>query len=463
MAISDTISVEMEKPSQGVRTQSLLTLLLRADDPLRIGSRFSLEDAERIVLCRGSGKSAVVEGGALQLYLDDPGVSGRHAQLSLSRGEWKLEDLKSKNGTHVNGKRIEGGLVLADLDLIEIGHSFLLFRDQVRVASPLPVVLPASDLDEEPGLATFSPQLAQELTSLRAIAASRVPVVVRGETGTGKEMIAAAIHRLSGRPGPFVAVNCGSIAPQLAESELFGHRKGSFSGAEEDRPGLVRASHRGTLFLDEFAELPLATQATFLRALQESEVLPVGETRPVKVDLRVVVATHRDLEALVDREKLRADLLARVSGFTLTLPPLNERREDLGILIAALIRRHAADPAGVAFTPDAARALLLHSWPLNVRELDKALASACALARNQRIELRHLPPAIASALDTAAPAPGATVMLSVEEQQLCERLEQLLREHHGNVSAVAKAMGKFRNQVQRWMRRFGIDPTEFRD
>jgi transcriptional regulator with PAS, ATPase and Fis domain len=288
-----------------------------------------------------------------------------------------------------------------------------------------------------------------------------VPVVLGGETGSGKEVLASLIHSLSRRPGAFQAVNCGALSPTLLESELFGYRKGAFSGADEDRPGLVRSADRGTLFLDEFADLPLPAQASLLRVLQESEVVPVGGTRPVRVDLRVVVASHRDLEELVRREALRADLLARVSGFTLKLPALRERREDLGLLVAALLRRaDAAKAPEVSFSPDAARALLLYSWPRNIRELERTLGAALALCEG-RIELRHLSPALREA--PAAEEPRPALPLSDEDQALRARLLELLREHRGNVSAVAQAMDKFRNQVQRWLKRFELDPADYRD
>jgi transcriptional regulator with GAF, ATPase, and Fis domain len=207
----------------------------------------------------------------------------------------------------------------------------------------------------------------------------------------------------------------------------------------------------------------LPAQAALLRVIQESEVLPVGGTRPVRVDLRVVVATNRDLEALVTREELRADLLARVSGFTLTLPPLRERREDVGLLVAALLRRHEPErSAGVSFSTDAARAILVYQWPLNVRELEQALTAACALARWGHIELRHLPPTVGAALDGARRETPVDRPLSDDDKRLCEQLESLLREHGGNVSAVAQSMGKFRSQVQRWIRRFGLVPKDFR-
>jgi DNA-binding NtrC family response regulator len=307
-------------------------------------------------------------------------------------------------------------------------------------------------------MATLSPAFAATLQRVVAFARSRVPVLVRGESGTGKELIASAIHELSGRPGPFVPVNCGAIAPHLIESELFGHRKGAFTGAIEDRAGLVRSSDRGTLLLDEIGDLPPPAQATLLRVLQESEVMPVGGTRPVKVDLRVVAATHRDLAGLAARELFRSDLLARLDGATISLPRLRDRREDFGVIASALIEKSAGDAASsVTFSADAARLMLLHDWPLNVRELEKCLASALVLAHDGRIDLEHLSEVVRTPPKQASsPEP-----IREQDQRLREELMKQLRENHGNVTAVARSMGKARTQVQRWLRRFDIDPGSF--
>ena len=313
-------------------------------------------------------------------------------------------------------------------------------------------------------LATLSPVFAVELDRLGDMARSRVPILVRGQTGTGKEVIASAIHQLSGRPGRFIAVNCGALPEKLVESELFGYRKGAFSGAAEDRPGLVRSSDRGTLLLDEIGDLPLSAQATLLRVLQEEEVLPVGATHPIKVDLRVVASTHRDLDALAAEERFRVDLLARLSGFSLSLPPLRERREDLGLLIAALLRKLAGEAAShVTFTPEAARALLLHRWPQNVRELEKCLSGAIVLAREGVIGLEHLPATLRAPEGTPPPTPAPPRLSKQEEERRRhDELVALLRQHDGNITAVARALGKPRTQVQRWLRRLRVDPHSFR-
>jgi transcriptional regulator with PAS, ATPase and Fis domain len=244
------------------------------------------------------------------------------------------------------------------------------------------------------------------------------------------------------------------------ESEFFGYRKGAFSGATEDRPGLVRSADKGTLFLDEIGDLPVEGQATLLRVLQEREVLPVGGVTPIPVDVRVVAATHRDLNAMVEQHRFRADLLARLTGFVLVLPPLRERREDLGGLVRRLMERHAAEKADtVEFSPRAIRALFTHPWPGNVRELDKVLSAALIFAREGRVDCEHLDESLkagrwldgAAALRDGAPVDGQR-----------DRLMNLLSRHAGNVTAVAAEMRTSRTQVHRLCRRFGVALQDFR-
>ena len=442
-----------------------LFLVLRCDDPLDTGARVCLEAADTVVLGRGQRQKverSTMEGAAtLRIEMPDRHMSATHARLQRVLGEWMIEDAGSKNGTLVDGRRISRG-PLGDGALLELGHTFLLFREAIPAAGPDCVTgreLPST----LPGLQTLSPDFAAELEKAALVARSRVSLLVSGETGTGKEVVASAIHQVSGRPGPFQAVNCGAFPPNLVESELFGYRKGAFSGAMEDRPGLVRSAEGGTLFLDEIGDLPLQAQAALLRVLQEEEVTPIGGTRPVEVDFRLVAATHRDLDALVSEEKFRPDLLARISGHTLSLPPLRERREDLGLLIAALLERIAGPLANaVAQTADAARALLLHRWPLNVRELEKCLGSALVLAAGARIDVDHLPPAVRAREAPPPSPPAAAPALGEEDRKRREELIAQLRTHAGNVTAVARAMGKARTQVQRWLRRYRLDPLSFR-
>jgi transcriptional regulator with GAF, ATPase, and Fis domain len=289
-----------------------------------------------------------------------------------------------------------------------------------------------------------------------------VTVLILGETGTGKELVARALHETSGRAGQFTAINCGALPRQLVAAELFGFRKGAFSGAQEDRSGLVRAADGGTLFLDEVGELPPEAQTALLRVLQEQEVLPIGGTRPVRIDLRIAAATHRDLEELVERAELREDLLARLSGFTMRLPPLRDRREDLSLLIPALLQRVAPDPAKVRFTRGAARALLWHDWPQNVRELERCLAAAAALAIDRPIAVDDLTEAVRSVAPAEHVAVGTQPPLDDDARAQRDELVRLLAQERGNVNAVARALTKDPKQIRRWLERYMIDPNQFR-
>jgi DNA-binding NtrC family response regulator len=301
------------------------------------------------------------------------------------------------------------------------------------------------------------PALRWQFKMLERIAGANVPVLIRGETGTGKELIARTVHERSGRRGALVGVNCGALPRSLIESELFGCRKGAFTGATEDRAGLVRAAEGGTLFLDEIAELAESSQVALLRTLQESEVLPVGGNRTIRVDVRVIAATHQDLAARVQQGKFRQDLYARLAGFQIELPALRERREDLGLLIGHILRRAAGKRAGsIRFHRAAARALFLHHWPLNVRELEHALTSALALAGGDGIAADHLPVLTRERLDQVHEA------RALDGPTQRAELIRLFTKHRGNLSAVARELGKARMQIRRLIRRYDIDLGSFR-
>jgi DNA-binding NtrC family response regulator len=447
--------------------QPHLVLVLQADQPLAPAARYSLGHVEAVSIGRGPREATRVEKASvrrLDLRVPDRWMSGSHATLTRVLGRFVLEDRGSKNGTILNGTATTRA-ELQDGDVFEAGHTFFIYRDAVATDPDEPEDLLATDLRATaPGLVTLQTPLRHQFRLLGQVAVSSVSVVIRGDSGTGKELCARAVHKLSGRSGAFVAVNCGALPDTLVETELFGYRKGAFSGANEDRPGLLRSADRGTVFLDEIGDLPMPAQAAFLRALQEQEVVPVGGTKPVSVDFRLCAATHRDLERLVERGEFRADLLARISGFTVTLPPLRERREDLGLIVGTLLRRlHPERAEQVSFACEAARALFAHEWPLNVRELEKTLQAAVVLAGEEPVALWHLPEAVRlAALDGVSAAGGGTKPLSEEDRALRADLEARFREHKGNISAVARAMGKARMQIQRWVKRLGIDPESYR-
>jgi sigma-54 dependent transcriptional regulator, acetoin dehydrogenase operon transcriptional activator AcoR len=442
------------EPSQ--RPRAWLFHVFSCDAPTApLAAACNLDEVDQIALGRGDPGAASVQGGGRhqrRLGFPDQWMSTRHARIERCVGGFWVADQGSKNGLLVNGNRTDGAL-LVDGDWIQAGHTLLRYRH-----GTLP---PPRPRDPRSGtraaLVTALPTLEEQSHNLEDIARSTVSVVLRGETGTGKEVMARAVHHLSGRSGELIAVNCGALPATLLESELFGYRKGAFSNAVEDRLGLVRAADRGTLFLDEIGDLPLSSQAALLRVLQEGEVTPLGGTHPVKLDLRVVCATHRDLDALVARGQFRADLYARLSGYTFAIPPLRERREDLGLLTAALLQKIAPDH-DVRFEPDAARALCQHDWPLNVRELEKCLASLVVLARGGAIGPEQLSGLLV--------APTADASVKPAETRRVDRREQLvaaLRAHRGNVSATARMLGKARSQVQRWIRDYRLDPMQYQD
>jgi transcriptional regulator with PAS, ATPase and Fis domain len=410
-----------------------------------------------VSLGRGPERRAERTGTELTVRVPDKWMSSRHARIEPSFGRWVLTDTESKNGSIVDGHTTKRA-VLTDGSLIELGHTLFIFFERLPIEPEAGAQVELVPSDAPPGFATLMPVWNQELTRLRQIASSEIPMLIEGESGTGKEVIARAIHDQSNRQGAFVPVNCGALPENLVESELFGYKKGAFSGAQTDHPGLVRAADAGTLFLDEIGDLPASSQAALLRVLQEREVMPVGGTRAVEIDLRVVAATHRDLDDMVAEGSFRHDLFARLAGFRVTVPPLAERRTDLGVLIGALhTRLFPAEHPG--FDIDAARLLLRYPWPLNVRELEQALATAQVLAGAELVRADHLPDSVRTGRPPGAPRP---VVLSENDQRVRDQVVASLREHQGNVSAVARALDKDRKQIQRWIKRFGLDPSSYR-
>jgi transcriptional regulator with PAS, ATPase and Fis domain len=294
--------------------------------------------------------------------------------------------------------------------------------------------------------------------------------VLLGESGTGKEVVARELHRASGRKGAFQAVNCAAIPAALLESELFGYKRGAFSGAERDKPGLIRMADQGTLLLDEIGDMSLEAQAKLLRVLQSREVFPLGATSAERVDIRVVCATHRDLQRLIQAEKFRDDLYARLNEYQLRLPPLRDRKEDVYQLSLAFLRRHGRGDLKLAF--GFVLGLVSYDWPYNVRELEACIKRCIALSEGPCIEEALLPEPIKDLMSEYGrplqPDPQVhvqspdSIRIGRASAPTNAELRGLLEKHRGNVAAIGRELGKARMQVHRWMERYGIDVDDFR-
>ncbi len=438
---------------------SFLFAVLHCDQPALGGARYCLSDLDVVDIGRGPARAASRhgEGGTRRLELRLPGTTISKAQARLVRkgATWTFEDAESRNGSYLNGKRVLRA-TLKDGDFIELGSVLLRYRAGLPCSSAA-----AMDLDlptpQTLGMHTLVPPLADEFSSLARIARAPIAVVLLGESGTGKEVLAQALHSLSGRAGPLVAVNCGAFTASLLESQLFGHLRGAFTGAIRDEPGYVRRADGGTLFLDEVGDLPQQAQAALLRVLEAREFAPVGGTVPQKVDLRLIAATHKPIEKMVLRGEFRIDLLARLSGHQHTLTPLRERLEDMGTLVGALMRSSDVPGASaLGFSVQAGRWLLSQRWALNIRELSQVLRVAAALTDGPVIERAHL---LERSMEFL-PSPQEEGLANPEE--LRERLVALLDKHNGNVSYVARDMGKARVQIHRWMQKLSIDVDAYR-
>jgi transcriptional regulator with GAF, ATPase, and Fis domain len=422
------------------------------------------------------------------LCLEDPEVSRTHALVRADpEGGFLLLDLGSSNGTFLNDRRIVAAARLKSGDVLRTGATTILFVEDAPAS-----VEPASDggkqttlsrgADEAILLGT-SAAMADLFRMIERAAAAKIPVLIEGESGTGKELVANAIHRASDRASRArLAVNCAAFTESLLESELFGHRRGAFTGADAPRAGLFEAADGGTVFLDEIGAMPLAMQPKLLRVLQEREVTRLGETTPRKVDLRVISATNGDLLAEVDRGGFRADLYYRVSAFPIRVPPLRERREDIPILAQRFLTAaaHSQGRRVRSVEPDALAALAAFNWPGNVRELQNEIHRCVALATGQAIELGHLSAKIRDRRSSERSAIAAAPALSpngIEPTTLYTAAAQsvggpslhdaravfeakyiagVLAEQGGNVSAAARLLGLTRVGLHRKLRELNI-------
>ncbi len=400
------------------------------------------------------------------LRLSDNTVSGYHVELESHAGAVTLRDLGSTNGTFVGPLAIKEGTLRSAADIV-VG------RSQLRVTfdgARTSVTVPASS--SFGALLGSSQAMCKVYATLQRAAPTTVPVLVLGDSGTGKELAARAVHSASPRAAQALeVVDCGGLPPTLVESELFGHERGSFTGATHDKEGAFERADGGTLFLDELGELPLEVQPKLLRALGEGEVRRVGGKKARKVDVRVVAATNRDLRAEVNAGRFRADLYYRLAVITVRMPPLRERLDDLPIIVPRLIERICRERGvtmPVQADPGLFAKLAEHSWPGNVRELRNYL--------EQYVILQVAPPFEGEAGGVAGGAgaigdEGALtagllgLQLRAAKAELVDRFERqylskLLAETGGNASEVARRAGVDRKTVFRTMRRIGMRSGE---
>lgn len=309
-------------------------------------------------------------------------------------------------------------------------------------------------------IVTRSPAMAALLREAKLVAGTDASVLIHGKSGTGKELLARALHRASTRAGgPFIAVNCGAMPEQLLESELFGHVKGAFTGAARDHDGLFRAADGGTLLLDEIGDMPLSLQVKLLRAVQERRVRPVGAVQDLAVDVRLITATHRDLEAEVRAGRFREDLYYRVNVVTLGLPTLAERREDIPVLATRFLRsvasRYGRPVRG--FSPDSMELLMAAPWPGNVRQLHNAIEKAVALCTEPIV-----PTALMERI-LATPVEPQTSLDTAKQAFERDYVVQLLKQTRGNVTDAARLAQRNRSEFYALLRRHSLDPKQFKD
>jgi DNA-binding NtrC family response regulator len=428
--------------------------------------------AARLSVLFGPDRGASVEVGAVgatigaqpacDLVLDDPAVSGRHATVRRAGGGFEVADLGSRNGTFFDGARIERAIVPAGATLRIGGSVVLLAPDEEYVALQPSTAARFGDLVGE------SVAMRRVYAVLERVSRSAATVLVTGESGTGKELCARAIHDASPRRDrPFVVFDGSAASETLLESDLFGHVRGAFTGADRDRQGAFAAAHGGTLFLDEIGELPLRLQPKLLRALESGEVQPLGGRKPSKLDVRVVAATNRDLADEVKRGAFRGDVYYRLAVVEVHLPALRERPEDLPALVRVLLAREGRD-TGEALDPAVLSRLAAYAWPGNVRELRNVVARAVALAP-PNVPFSRMPiivgstPASRPEIAASADRPFSEAKLDLVERFERAYLRDLLARHGDNLAQAARVADIERKHLYRLLEKHGLSRAPERD
>jgi two-component system response regulator GlrR len=432
--------------------------LLRYDP--RSGTLSSREYSVEVVSGPDAGKRAPLTGTVrvgshpeAELCLVDPTVSRFHIELEARAEGVRVRDLDSRNGTFVSGVRITEAILEGDVGVVDVGKTSL------RVAAH------EQNLGRPPGAASLgkalgsSPAMRQMFGVLERVAPTDSTVVLLGETGTGKEVLAEAVHQASKRKDKkLVVFDCGAVTPSLVESELFGHVKGSFTGAVADRLGAFAEADGGTLFLDEIGELPLDLQPKLLRALESGTLKRLGEDRPRRVDVRIIAATHRDLEAEVQQKRFRGDLYFRLAVVQVRVPPLRERIEDLPLLAHHFVR--AMGRGDYQLSPALLERLAAYHWPGNVRELRNVIERALAGGDVEALPDSKLARGPRGPAQAITDLPFKEAKEKLVESFTKDYLTALLKQCGGNVSQAARTAGINRNYVQRLCVKYGLKATD---
>jgi transcriptional regulator with GAF, ATPase, and Fis domain len=400
--------------------------------------------------------------GALGSLLSDDRLSRHHARITRSADGWTVEDLDSRNGTFVDGVRVQREVRVPSLRVVRMAGTLLVPCDDASTALPPSVE----------GETVMGAALRRAMASVARAAGANETFVVHGETGTGKELAARWFHKLGPNArGPFVAVNCAALPEGLAERLLFGAKRGAYSGATADAAGNLQAADRGVLFLDEAGDLDLGVQAKLLRVLETREVVPLGASHGTPVDVRVCLATHEDLRTEVAAGRFRADLYHRIAPPEVMLPPLRARLDEIA---QHVVREVAHVSPGLKVPAQLVEACLLRHWPGNVRELRRNLriaAGHAAAEGSDGVRLEHLPanagqPIVESGSPAASDAEAERprrAYVRWSETISREDIQRALSAHGGNVSLAARSLRMQRSQLYREMARLGVNPEDARD
>jgi len=408
-------------------------------------------------------KGTITIGGSdkSDLYLQDETVSRNHAEIVKTKEGYLLKDLESTNGTFVGGLKVKEAF-LAPGAIIRVGKTRIKFVPQDEQLEIYP-----SKKSRFGDIIGKSLEVRKMFGILEKVAPTNVSVIVTGETGTGKELVARALHENSKRAkAPFIIFDCGAVAENLIESELFGHEKGSFTGATATRQGAFELADNGTIFLDEIGELSLDLQPKLLRALETGEVKRVGADRPKRVNVRIIAATNRNLKEEVKKGRFREDLFFRLSVVEVFLPSLRKRQEDIPLIINhffELAKKENPDKHIDGFTDEALKLMYDYQWPGNIRELRNCVERAYSFCDGSQIDVRNMPDYIQerSAVTQSHPAMDPDLPFKEAKEKWIESFEKdylvdCLRKNNGNISKTAKQAGIDRKSVQRLLKKYGL-------